>query len=144
MAEVFFILTTLFVAYVVVVVVDSEKRTKKEIKQQSKPAAARPVAAVKTKPEVKATAPAEKKPATTPKVSSPSTAQAQADTIKNPDTGEIVKLTSNYRFFKRWIKEALVAEGLLDKIYKGTELDDEATAKIQSALAQLKTMKKYQ
>nr|WP_305909532.1 hypothetical protein [Methylomarinum sp. Ch1-1]MDP4522451.1 hypothetical protein [Methylomarinum sp. Ch1-1] len=66
------------------------------------------------------------------------------DSVKNPETGEVAKIPNNYRFTKRWVKEALVNEGLLDKIYKNNELDDATNAKIKTALDKLKAMDKYQ
>ncbi|WP_031433914.1 hypothetical protein [Methylomarinum vadi] len=152
MAEVLFILTTVFVAYVVFVVVECEKRKIEEAKQKAKPAASKPAAAAKAESAVKAEsaaktpAPSEKKPASAaakPQSQPASAAGSLPDTLKNPETGEEVKVPNNYRFTKRWIKEALVAEGLLDKIYKNNELDEEATAKIKAAMDQLKMMDKY-
>jgi len=69
---------------------------------------------------------------------------APVDSLKNPKTGEVAKIPASYAFAKRWIKDALVEEGLLDKVYKNNELDDAANAKIQAALQQLKGMSKYQ
>jgi hypothetical protein len=66
------------------------------------------------------------------------------DSIKNPNTGEVAKIPGSYAFAKRWIKDALVEEGLLEKVYKNNELDDEVNAKIQVALQQIKAMPKYQ
>lgn len=65
------------------------------------------------------------------------------NSLRNPITGEIAKIPNNYRFSKRWIKEALVTEELLDKIYKNSELNDEVNTKIKAALETLKTMQKY-
>ncbi len=152
MAEVLFILTTVFVAYVVFVVVECEKRKMDEAKQAAKPVASRPVPPVSkeisakaesaVKPEPVARTAAAAKPAA-PKAAA-SVAAATPDTLKNPETGEVAKVPNNYRFTKRWIKEALVSEGLLDKIYKNTELDEKTAAKVQAALEKLKTIKKYQ
>ncbi|MBS4052168.1 MAG: hypothetical protein KGZ69_13305, partial [Methylomonas sp.] len=100
------------------------------------PVAAKPAA----KTPAKATAAKANKAAPTPKTK----AAAATDSLKNPKTGEVAKLPGNYAFAKRWIKEALVEEGLLDKIYKNNELDDDTTAKIQAALQELKGLKKYQ
>lgn len=66
-----------------------------------------------------------------------------SDSIKNPKTGEVSKIPGNYAFAKRWIKDALVSEGLLDKVYKNTELDNATQAKIQSAIQQLKSLPNY-
>jgi hypothetical protein len=60
--------------------------------------------------------------------------------MKNPKTGEEAKVATNYRMVKRWVKEALVTEGLLDKIYKNTELDDAAKITIAKALSIIKAM----
>jgi hypothetical protein len=75
----------------------------------------------------------------------PSTEQSppKAAGIKNPKTGEVVIVYNNYRFAKRWIKEALVAEGLLKKIYKNNELNADVEAKIKAALVTLESMDKY-
>lgn len=161
MTELLFILTTVFVAYVVFAVVGSEKKDKEEAKpkpsvNQATPAAKpKPAPAVKTQP---APTPVKAKPAAAPKAkpkptskaaptkkpTKPTPAKASGDTVKNPATGEVDKVANNYRFIKRWIKEALVSEGLLDKIYKNNELDDAALAKIEAAIEQLKGMAKYQ
>ncbi len=63
--------------------------------------------------------------------------------MTNPDTGEEAKVTNNYRMTKRWVKEALVSEGLLDKIYKNTDLDAPAKIKVAQALSIIKAMDKY-
>lgn len=57
--------------------------------------------------------------------------------LKNPHSGEVVSSYGNYRVMKRWIKEALVSEGLLDKIYKNNELTPDIEAKIKHAITQL-------
>ena len=99
-----------------------------------------------------AKAPAEKKSTargraaakSAPAESEPVAVAAVADSLKNPKTGEVVKIPNSYAFAKRWVKEALVEEKLLDKIYKNNELDDAANAKIQAAMLQLRQMAKYQ
>jgi hypothetical protein len=63
--------------------------------------------------------------------------------LKNPDTGEIAMSYANYRFMKRWIKEALVSEGLLEKVYKNNELNSEVEVKIKDALTQLESNDSY-
>ncbi len=160
MAELLFIATTVFVAYVVFDVV-GKKKAKSEvapvpIKPASTPApaedrtekAAPPAATAKpvSKPKAaprKAKAISAKSPAPADPVTAPATA-VTSDSLKNPKTGEVAKIPGNYAFAKRWIKDALVEEGLLDKVYKNNELDTVNTAKIQAALQQLQSMKKYQ
>jgi hypothetical protein len=143
MAELLFILVTLYVAYVVFKVVECEK----QLKQAKSPVTAPPQVTVKS-----AVAPAAKQPApakTAPTEKTTATKSNGATTLKpgtlrNPKTGETSKIASNYRFLKRWIKEALVEEGLLEKIYKNTELNKETIATINEALEKLKTIAKYQ
>ena len=167
MTEVLFILTTIFVAYVAYALVSEQKaaaKTKAPIAQpekkvvaeeQAKPKAVAtkakpaPAKAAATKaaaaPKPVATKPAATK-AAAPKVAAKkvTAAPANAAGLKDPKTGEVAKTYSNYRFTKRWIKEALVAEGLLDKVYTNNELDTATEAKIKSAIAQLESMPKYQ
>ncbi len=87
------------------------------------------------------------KPAETPPKAAPVKASDEpvklADELKNPATGELTAAPGNYRFAKKWVKEALVQEKLLDKIYKPNELDD-ATSKVKEAIDKLRGMKKYQ
>ena len=53
-------------------------------------------------------------------------------------------MPTNYRFAKKWIKEAMVAEGLLDRVYKSSELNDEIAHKVKEALERFKELPKYQ
>ncbi len=70
--------------------------------------------------------------------------EAQVRQLRDPATGESAAVPTNYRFAKRWIKEAMVREGLLDRVYKNTELQDEAIDhKVREALEQFKALKKY-
>ena len=68
---------------------------------------------------------------------------APSSGLKDPKTGEVATAYGNYRFTKRWIKDALVAEGLLDKVYSTKELNAAAEAKIKTALGKLEAMDKY-
>ena len=171
MTEVLFILTTIFVAYVAYALVSEQKaaaKTKAPIappekkvvaEEQAKPKAvatkAKPAAAKAAVTKAAAPKPAASKTAAKPaatKTAAPkvaakkatTAATAQAAGLKDPKTGEVAKTYSNYRFTKRWIKDALVAEGLLDKVYTTNELDTATEAKIKSAIAQLESMAKYQ
>ena len=63
--------------------------------------------------------------------------------LRDPKTGEVATSYSNYRFTKRWIKEALVAEGLLEKVYKNNELDAAIEATIKDAVIKLEAIDKY-
>jgi len=156
MAELLFIATTIFVAYVLFEAL-GKKTDNSEPEQPAPPPVTEPKPVTD---KVDTPPPSVAKPASktsTPKTSKPKpkakaqkapadkpNASASATTLKNPKTGEVAKLPSNYAFAKRWIKEALVEEGLLDKIYKNNELDPAATAKIKDALEQLTSLEKYQ
>ena len=162
MSVVFFILTVIYVAYVVYEVVeDNEQINKPEkagagsidaekptiiappIAKSSKKLPVKPqevVAKVKSdtaKEEPKKTAKPKLNRATAPKI------ELRTVQMKNPKTGEQAKVANNYRMVKRWIKEALVEEGLLEKIYKTNEMDDAAKAKVAEALSIIKAMDKY-
>jgi len=132
---------------------------------QEKPAAVKPAAQAKTaatKPAAAksaATKPAEAKPAAPKAAAKPATTKAATATkpaaakqppaaapsagLKNPNTGEVATAYHNYRFTKRWIKDALVEEGLLDKVYTANELNPEVDAKIKEAIAKLEAIDKY-
>lgn len=64
--------------------------------------------------------------------------------LRNPETGETSVPPTNYRFAKKWIKEALVTEGLLKKIYKNSELTETVNASVKEALEKFKHIEKYQ
>ena len=169
MAELIFIATTIFVAYTLFSIIgDKNTAAQPERTESEKTAvtpvplvvATEPVAEVQSaaKPATKRTTAAKtaavKQPAKAakPKAVAKKTASAVAatssavavDSLKNPKTGEVVKIPASYAFAKRWIKDALVEEKLLDKVYKNNELDDAANAKIQIAMAQFKQISKYQ
>lgn len=111
--------------------------------EPSKPTAAKPAATKPAAPKVaaKPAAKAAAKPAVAAK-KAPAGATKSAG-LKDPKTGEVVTAYSNYRFTKRWIKEALVAEGLLEKVYTGNELNADTEAKIKAAIGKLEAMNKY-
>ena len=157
MAELLFIATTIFVAYVVFEVVGKKKEPPKttQAPENPKPSVATKVETTEIAPPAAVIAkPLAAKPGKKPTSSKAKSAPAKEsapiinnsanDTLKNPKTGETAKIPNNYAFAKRWIKDALVEEGLLDKVYKNNELDSATTAKIQTALDQLKAIEKYQ
>ncbi len=153
MIEAFFVAVVVFAVYVIyIIVVQPSKAASRaaELKPKSKPKAAKPAKAAPkpaakaaVKPAAKPAAKAPAKPSSPAKVSVETTAQA-ATVLRDPKTGDTANVPNNYRFAKRWIKDALVAEGLLDKIYKNNELDDAASKKVKDAIAKLATVKKYQ
>jgi len=111
------------------------------------PVAAKPVAtkATATKAEAKPAAPKTTKaaPAKSATAKKPAAVAAKSAGLKDPKTGDVVTAYSNYRFTKRWIKDALVTEGLLEKVYTASELNAEIDAKIKEAIAKLEAMDQY-
>ncbi len=147
MAEILFILTTIFVAYVVYAVVGDQVADMKAItsKADSHPVKAEAAKTTEVKVVENKTVPRTAKKSSEPVAKAPEADQSSASKsgLRDPATGETASIPTNYRFAKRWIKEAMVKEGLLDKVYKNTELDDEANTKIKTALDGLLQMDKY-
>ncbi len=130
-------LTILFVVYILYIVFTTLRTGCDEQEAVSRP-----------EPTPAAKAPAEKptaEPAPAKAESAPSEEEiVQVKQFRHPDTGETAAVPTNYRFAKRWIKEALVKEGLLDRLYKNNELQDDAiNQKVREALEKFKTLKKY-
>ena len=147
MTEVLFILVAIIVAYVIYVIVSEQKTTSTSAVSQAKPE--KPVEAVKQStpqsvPKIEKVAAVKSVGSATRKPEpAPATQHAGKRGLKNPNTDEVATTYSNYRFTKRWIKEALVAEGLLDKVYKNDELNAEIEATIKGAVVKLEALDKY-
>ena len=147
MTEVLFILVAIFVAYVIYRAVSEQKTSSHSPVSQAEPE--RTVASVKQ--STTQSAPKHEKVVAVKSVASvtskpepaPATQNAGKRGLKNPKTGEVATTYSNYRFTKRWIKDALVAEGLMDKVYKNDELNAELEEKIKSAVLKLEANDKY-
>lgn len=151
MAEILFVLLTVYVVYVVQSVV-YKKCTKKPV---SSPEVKSTVVTEAVKnPEKKTVvenaksaakkAPVKKTSIVKSRAKSKVKTKPASGSLRNPETGDVDKIATSYRMTKRWIKEALVTEGLLPKIYKTAELDDAAKLKINKALVKLVKMDKYQ
>ena len=127
---------------------------KAKLPAEAKAAAAKPVEAPKPAaepmpaPAVEAAAEPSPPPAPaaepSPAPISAPTADKVISTLRNPATGETCPVPTNYRFAKKWVKEALVAEGLLDKVYKAADLDDLVSQQVKEAIGRLKSIAKYQ
>lgn len=148
MTELLFVLTVIFVAYVVRVIASEHKEVVKQAQTGHVAVKASVAGAQPTPAAVEAAAPMPKPPvAAAPKVRTATTPAVAANTgkggVRNPKTGEVATIANNYRFIKRWIKEALVAEGLLDRVYKNNELNAESEALIKTALTAFEAMEKY-
>lgn len=146
MTEGLFILTTIFVAYVVYQVVNDQKLSNKSGTQEAvkKSLPVEPPRSQTAAKKEEPAAPKAPKPAVAEKIPAAAPAQTASKAgLRDPKTGEVSAAHTNYRFAKRWIKEALVAEGLLPKVYKNNELDADTEANIKTALAKLEAMDKY-
>ena len=152
MFEIIFILIVIYIAYVI----NSEKRQidaspENELEApviipsvkvpDVSPANSQKVAA-KVKPKVAKVITTKPVKSKIKKVAAPKI-ELRTVEMKNPKTGEQAKVANNYRMVKRWIKEALVEEGLLEKIYKTNEMDETAKAEVAKALSIIKAMDKY-
>lgn len=152
-------LTVAFVGYVLYEVyktVSAESKTRSQAKVPPPSAEAAPrtttptASAVSTvgkgtdapKPEKTAAEPKKAETVAEPEKPEPP-AEQKAIHLKDPATGESGPAPTNYRFAKKWIKEALVTEGLLDKVYKNAELDEAAGRKVREALDTFKAITKY-
>jgi hypothetical protein len=143
MIEAFLVAIVIFVAYIIYSIVIQPNRA------AAKAASLNPSNQQKAAAQSKPAKPSAKEPAKQDTVAKTKTESApealEAITVlRNPKTKETANVPNNYRFAKRWIKEALVEEGLLDKIYKNNELDDAVNEKVKEAIDQLKALKKYQ
>ncbi len=154
MTEVLFILTTIFVAYVVYNIVNENQKASttvtpvaETVETIPETVEAAPVveAVIETAAVIAPAAPKPRQPASKKTTIKPTViATAAKSGLRDPNTGEVAAVANNYRFMKRWIKEALVTEGLLPKVYKNTELDAPTEALIKDAVAQLENLAKYQ
>jgi hypothetical protein len=138
MTEIFFVLTIIYAAYVIVVAIREDKKPH-VIDDSAEALMSRTVHTVPPLIPEKPMAQIIEKPVTkTTKVATAKTG------LKNPQTGEIATSYANYRFMKRWIKEALVAENLLEKVYKNNELTPEIEIIIKEAISRLESLENYQ
>lgn len=140
-------LTVAFVGYVLYEVFKTVSSESNRQASSKRP----PAPAIAAEPAPATPAPAPKKPAPEPAQTEVEARKSDAVAdepkgalvIKDPVSGETGPAPTNYRFAKKWIKEALVAEGLLDKIYKAADLDEAGARKVKEALEKFKGMKKY-
>ena len=143
MPEVLFILTIVFVAYVVYQAVNDQKETPKSVAPKEKYDAPHLLA---EQPSSKSVAKSAKSATIKPAVIKKAAITANTvgkKGLRDPKTGEVTTTYNNYRFTKRWIKDALVNEGFLEKVYKNNELDDDTEAAIKEALVKLEALDKY-
>lgn len=142
MLELIFILIALYAVYAIRISCAENKETGLDLLFDSEPTVTTKkdniVAVVEEKPVAeKAKQVAETEPVLSDGKKIPSGA------LRNPETGEEVKMANSYHISKRWIKDALVTEGLLDKIYKTGEVDGAKKIEINLAFAKLLQLDKY-
>lgn len=82
--------------------------------------------------------------AAAPAQPSAESAEEKIIVLRDPATGETTPVPSNYRFAKKWVKEALVSEGLLSKVYKNSELKGPVSNQVKEALEKFKNIEKFQ
>jgi len=154
MTELLAVLTSIYVLYVLYqifqTISQSDIATQTVTAQAPKPEQAAPAPAAQppitpppapSKPTVSTPAVAESAPITKPAPAA--TAAAKIVNLRNPLTGEVSPVPGNYRFAKKWIKEAIVAEGLLNKVYKNSELTEAVNPKVKEAIEAFKKLEKY-
>jgi len=107
--------------------------------RKSKPNVAVAPAKIAQKP-VELVIKTEEKPATVERVTQD---MGMPDYYRNPKTDELAPVPNNYRFAKRWIKKALVEEGLLGKIYRNNEMTPSNSKKVKKALEALAKLPQY-
>jgi len=140
MTELLFGLTVIFIAYVLWEVFKTVSGTGKSGEgHAATPVASAPL--VSHPPQPAAPRPATPAPSVSP---APAPEAEKATLLRNPATDETSPVPTNYRFAKKWIKEALVTEGLLSKVYKNSELVGETAGKVKEALDKFRTLEKYQ
>lgn len=156
MTQLLFGLTVVFIGYVVYEVFKTVSETNRAMAhvaastpEPAEEMSSAPAAEPEPQPQPSPAEPAEPavaEPAPTPAAEKTATVAEteRGVNLRNPTTGETVQAPTNYRFAKKWIKEALVAEGLLDRIYKPNELDEAASRKVKEALEKFRFLDKYQ
>jgi hypothetical protein len=139
MAEILFVLTAMYAAYVIYSVVSDSKKNPKIIDDSAEALMSLTVHVTPPlMPENMNTPPLVK-----PVVVKTAKSSAAKAGLKNPETNEIASSYGNYRFMKRWIKEALVTEGLLEKVYSNNEINAEVEVKIKEAITRLEKIERY-
>lgn len=136
------LLAVLTVAYVVYVLYEVFKSVSNSGGSQPLPAAASESVAVSEAAVAVAEEIREPEIASAPAKAATASSE-KPPVLRNPVTGETSPLPSNYRFAKKWIKEALVSEGLLKKVYKNSELTEAVNPIVKEALEQFKLLEQY-
>lgn len=145
MPELLAVLIALFVVYALYEIFKTVAESGLESSQPALATAAPAPVSAKVPLYVPPTPPARPE-AAPPAAPAPATVAASSKIVnlRNPLTGEVSPVPNNYRFAKKWVKEALVAEGLLKKVYKNSELTEAVSPKVKEAIEQLKKLPQYQ
>ncbi len=140
MAEILFILVTVYAVYVVQRVIAGND----EAKQSEKDSVKRPQDKAQATDNNKKSVTVREKAVVKKEKTIEKNTKMPTGNLRDPVTGEEATIANSYRMLRRWIKEALVKEGLVEKIYKTNELDSVTVEKINKAVVKLKNMDKYQ
>ena len=144
MTELLAVLTAIFVVYALYEVFATVSQSGDGLKRTVAGSPPAPIPAPpKQAPAAATPAPAAPASVATAKPAKPAVESDKHLNLRDPKTGDISPVPGNYRFAKKWIKEALVAEGLLPKIYKNSELTETLNAKAKVAIEQFKQLEKY-
>lgn len=143
MTEILAVLTVAFAGYVLYEVFKTVSQPSSDSQSHFRAASPSDLPAPASAPASAKPAKAERPPAAAPSAAPAAAAEEKTITLRNPNGGETCPVPTNYRFAKKWVKEALVAEGLLKKVYKNSELTEAVAPKVKEALEKLKTLEKY-
>ena len=150
MTELLAVLTAIFVVYALYEVFatvsqsgDGLKKTVADSRVAPPPAPLNQATPASAPAAVTTQAPPVAVAATPAKTAEPAAEADKHLSLRNPVTGEVSPVPSNYRFAKKWIKEALVAEGLLGKVYKNSELTEVLNLRAKEAIDKFKHLEKY-
>lgn len=109
------------------------------VRSPAEDAVSLPSAALHTEPEAYAER--------TPQALAPSAQtreMARPTRLRDPKTGDVAAVPNHYRFAKKWIKEAMVSEGLLDQVYRNPDLADAGVdEKVRVALSRFLELRHY-
>lgn len=146
MTELLAVLTSIYVLYVLYeifqTVSQSDLAAAGSVTEAPKAESATPLAPA----QPSAVEPPPPKPASATVAAAPAPVRAEPAklvNLRNPVTGEVSPVPGNYRFAKKWIKEAIVTEGLLNKVYKNSELTEAVNPKVRAAIEEFKKLEKY-
>ncbi len=143
MSELIFVVIILYVVYVIKKSCSENKETGLDFLVSEEPVSKTKASAPAPVKAVEKPAPKKPEPVAEPVQALSDGKKTPVGSLRNPETGEEDKIANSYRMTKRWIKDALVTEGFLDKVYKSSEIDDAKKIEINLAFEKLLLVGKY-